>query len=273
MIYNGAIHVHTTLSDGSLNLVDVRDFFVGKGFHFVCVTEHYDFIEHSVLMEFVRDCCALSGQHFILIPGIEFSFTDESHVLAMGITSHFARNSTSSAKLELIDQIRNQGGLAILAHPEMTQYTIEKQLLGNLDGLEFWNARYDGSAFPNPLAIRLLRKTSPALFGIGGLDFHEQCNVPFSISVEAAKLTSSEILAKLKRGEFRISTPQFSVSPGGVVVGRSHHSVDGFWKIRQKQLVFTSMRFLARKLVRSLGSSNVNIPPFFKTAAKRILKG
>jgi hypothetical protein len=51
-----------------------------------------------------------------------------------------------------------RGGLAVLAHPGRAAYHCPPALCVALDGIEIWNAAYDGRFVPPPASFRLLQE-------------------------------------------------------------------------------------------------------------------
>lgn len=113
---------------------------------------------------------------------------------------------------ELIAQIDENGGLAILAHPYKYKYKYDFNLnagiLEKLNGVEVWNCRYEGGRAPRVSGIKLLnRLNSEHVFAYAGLDFHgDRQNVALYQYLTVEKLNSEEIIKKLNAGRFYIQT-------------------------------------------------------------------
>ncbi len=202
-LLRGAIHVHSTLShDGVLPPAGVAHFFRDHRYDFVCITEHSQDLNEQSAAELRDQCHQHSSDSFLLIPGLEFSCIQETHILGLGVTDLI--DSEDPAKV--IDHIHNLGGVAVLAHPDHRSYPLHPEWIRLLDGAEIWNVRSDGKFVPRPPAIRKfqsLREWHPELLGFFGVDFHQERSFyPMGVTLMAEALDSETILAKLKTGDF-----------------------------------------------------------------------
>jgi predicted ATP-grasp superfamily ATP-dependent carboligase len=110
----GALHVHTTLSsDGAHSLDQVKDFLKRKEFDFVMITEHSKDVNRHTFSNLVSECKNKSNESFLFIPGVEFDCAGGLHILGIGIDEFFDEKDPT----EIIREIHEKGGLAILAHP------------------------------------------------------------------------------------------------------------------------------------------------------------
>lgn len=62
--YKGNLHSHSTLSDGLLSPAEAVTLYKGKGYHFLCLSEHDMYTDHRA---------AFNDSQFIMLPGIEYS--------------------------------------------------------------------------------------------------------------------------------------------------------------------------------------------------------
>jgi UDP-N-acetylglucosamine:LPS N-acetylglucosamine transferase len=134
-------HIHTNYSDGRLTLPEVIDFYGGRGFDCICITDH------------VTDPCRLIGKFsellnfsiagdqldeyfdmlererrrawrkydMLVMAGLEFNkegFTKKTsgHLLGLDLKAPIA---PSLSFVEIIAQIHSQAGLAVAAHPHV----------------------------------------------------------------------------------------------------------------------------------------------------------
>ena len=236
----GVIHVHSLYSyDGVKSIEEIKKLFKKVGIDFIILTEHIEGLDNSKLISFISDCKSLSENDFIIIPGLEFKCED-IEILGLNISKNFKYSGLD----ELISQIQKNGGLAILAHPYKYKSTINSifSSLGKLNGVEIWNSRYDGSSprVNNIILLKKLRLNKSNIFAYEGLDFHgdvqeiidakallislykvykrkiEKRIFPCTelyhyLTVE--KLSTEEIIDKLKRGEFYISRKNIIYDP------------------------------------------------------------
>ncbi len=129
------LHIHTTFSDGSSSPREVVERAIEKKINCICITDH-DVIEGAIeAMRFGFD------KDILVIPGIETS-TQSGHILGINIKKVIPKNLSSERAIE---EIRKQGGLAIIAHP--FDWPIENFIGGgekiralSPDGIEVFNA-------------------------------------------------------------------------------------------------------------------------------------
>ncbi len=204
----GIIHVHSHFStDGLCSIAVLADFARDSGFQFVGLTDHAEDLSLEERESLRRECEKHSDESCVLIPGLEFRCGDDIHILGLGITDDMG----STDPVAVAMQIRGLGGLAILAHPGRNGYQCPRELCSVLDGIEIWNAGYDGRFVPQLANLRLLqeaRATNPAILGFGGADLHWLCRPP-GVVLELQMNGSAEIdprmvLQHLGMGRFSI---------------------------------------------------------------------
>ncbi len=168
----GIIHVHSDFSrDGLCSIADLADFAREAGFQFVGLTDHAEDLSPEDMKGLRQECGQYSNESFVMIPGLEFRCSSDIHILGLGVTDHNASNDP----VAVASQIRAKGGLAILAHPGRNGYQCSQELYRVLNGIEIWNAGYDGRFVPPMANLRLLqeaRAANPSVLGFGGADIH-----------------------------------------------------------------------------------------------------
>jgi len=205
MAHVGILHVHSNLSyDGQNTLAEIAFLAKLRGYRFVGMSEHSDTFEPQKMACLVDECRRLSDASFLMMPGLEFTCDNRLHLLALGIEHYTdAMNPALVARF-----VRAEGGLAILSHPSRYGYQIPSGLEMLLDGIEVWNAGYDGRFIPNDRSIRLwksLRVRNHSLRAFGSQDLHEiGTHRHVRVSVQCEQLTRDAILKSLK-GNFVIS--------------------------------------------------------------------
>jgi hypothetical protein len=202
----GILHVHSNLSyDGQNTLAEIASFAKSRGCRFVGMSEHSDTFDAQKMARLVNECRRLSDASFLMVPGLEFTCDNRLHLLALGIERY--TDATNPALVARF--VKAQGGLTILSHPSRYGYQIPSGLEMLLDGIEVWNAGYDGRFLPNDHSIRLwkvLRARNTSLRAFGSQDLHaiaDRCHV--RVSVRCEQLTRDAILKRLKDGHFIIS--------------------------------------------------------------------
>jgi len=209
----GILHVHTTYShDGKLNLSELVRLCKVREYKFLIVTEHAEDMTRESMAKFVQECKLLSNKDLVVIPGLEF-MCDDVHILGLGIVEILYASSPKA----LIDKIHEHDGVAVLAH--MSYYEkIPWESLSGLDGVEIWNARYDGRFAPKIGCFRTLKKLKKFnhnFVGYCGLDLHsyyEFGKLSIIVDVKDEKIDSRMILDALKKGEFKITNGLITLS-------------------------------------------------------------
>lgn len=134
--YRGAIHVHTTYSDGTLPAELVIDEAKAAGLDFLVITDH-DTLEAR------RDPGEGYYQGLLVIVGCEVS-PDHNHYLTLGLSQvPFNRLSPE----EYTQAVRSAGGFGFAAHPHdrgspvlgIPDYAWKDRASRNWDGIEIWN--------------------------------------------------------------------------------------------------------------------------------------
>jgi hypothetical protein len=132
--YKGALHAHTTRSDGRLTPEESVAFHREYGYHFLAITDH----------DVITDLSALADDTFLTIPGVEVSHGRNAvgqnyHVVLVGIRQ-LQRARYGVSIQQAIDTWRQNAALMFLAHPCWSGMAPEEILaLENLAGLEIFN--------------------------------------------------------------------------------------------------------------------------------------
>jgi hypothetical protein len=204
----GALHLHSAYSyDGVHRLAELADFARLRGYDFLCLSEHSDALAPEAARRMARECDEVSRESGrLLIPGIEFTCDANLHLIGLGV-SELSGETEPAAVCRFIHE---QGGVSIVAHPSRYDYRVPEALLGMVDGIEIWNAGYDGRHAPNPRSMELQRRCARARgaggpFAFSGLDLHRiHRRGVAEIRLDGVACDRLAILAALKRGEFRI---------------------------------------------------------------------
>jgi len=202
----GIVHVHSSLSyDGQNTLAEIASLGRSRGYRFVAMSEHSDTFDPHKMAYLGDECRRLSDPSFLMIPGLEFTCDNRLHLLALGIDRYTdTKNAADVARF-----VTAQGGVAVLSHPSRYGYQVPSGLEMLLDGIEVWNAGYDGRFIPNDRSIRLwksLRARNHSLRAFGSQDLHavgQHRHV--RVSVACDRLSRDGILKSLKDGNFHIS--------------------------------------------------------------------
>ncbi|MCH8148512.1 MAG: hypothetical protein IH987_11045 [Planctomycetes bacterium] len=166
------------------------------------MTEHSDTLDEKVVALYVKECRRVSSPDFLIIPGIEFSCDNNLHLLGLGTRQY----TNSKDPLQVSKFIQDNGGVAVMAHPKRYNYQLPPKLEMILNGIEVWNAGYDGRFVPNEHSMNLLkdfRKRNGSILAFGGQDLHWITNHSHvQLIVFCESLTETAIVKAIKRGNY-----------------------------------------------------------------------
>lgn len=198
----GAIHIHSTYSDGEFTLRELREIFIHAGCAFACLTDHAEAFDAEKLQAYLRDCDWLSDDHFRFVAGLEYECQQGTHILGYGVTSVL----TTQDPQEVIGHVENLGGVSVLAHPKETALSWFERFAVLPHGIEVWNSKYDGRYAPRPDTFRFLyrlQERKPQMQAFYGQDLHwkKQFRGLFSV-LRCGAPVREEILGALARGDY-----------------------------------------------------------------------
>jgi predicted metal-dependent phosphoesterase TrpH len=198
----GAIHIHSTYSDGDLTLPELRDRYAALGCSFLAMTDHAESFTGDSLRRYAAECEELSTPNFAMVAGLEFGCLDRMHVLGLGVTAL----APSKDPQEVFGHVARHEGVSVIAHPMDTAFSWIESFAVPPAGIEVWNSKYDGRYAPRVATFDLvarLRKRWPGLRAFYGQDLHwrRQFHQLF-VDVDAARPARAEILSAFARGAF-----------------------------------------------------------------------
>ena len=216
--YKGNLHMHTTDSDGALDVEEAVARYRDAGYDFIAVTDHR------------RVNPGWEEEDFLVLPGVEYDTGGSRgrpvyHILGIGMArpvhlSYYRdrmRGTLAPDPQEIIDEIRAAGGIAILAHPAWSVMTPEEMFhLHGFAGAEIYNTvsglpwnpdRADSSVY-----FDIWAKNGKLVPAFAADDAHEyngdDCRS--YIMVNAPALTGRAILDSIMDGDFYASQgPEF----------------------------------------------------------------
>jgi|SRR5579863_2869717 len=199
----GAIHVHSTYSDGEFTLAELRDIYRSLGCSFVCMNDHAEYFDDRTLQAYRQECDRLSDEKLRLIAGLEYRCERDLHITAYGTTGL----TTLTDPQAVIHHIAEQGALAVIAHPKDDFFPWIESYQTLPHGIEAWNSKYDGQYAPRPATfafLQRLRQRNPSLLAFYGQDLHwkNQFRGLF-LEIDASSAEPHLVLAGLKAGQFR----------------------------------------------------------------------
>ncbi|NLX56513.1 MAG: CehA/McbA family metallohydrolase [Planctomycetaceae bacterium] len=133
--FKAALHVHTTTSDGDVDVPTRLAQYRAAGYQVVAVTDHWK----------TNDLSGCSDDQFLCISGMEAhprtgTGAPTHHFVCLNLPHPFelARDLPAQA---LIDQVINAGGKVIYAHPYWTAHSLEEMTeVSGYVGIEVFNA-------------------------------------------------------------------------------------------------------------------------------------
>jgi hypothetical protein len=156
--YDG--HMHTTRSDGSGSIADIKATALSRGLSAVIITDHCKSLTQAKWASMVAECAANSDATFLALPGFEVTGSDgmfnRDHINALGVDDPFVGdddacicpeeiwlsppNTAGTGTLypenlaKWVDYIHSQGGIAVHNHPSGTT-----NLVYGVNNLEVYN--------------------------------------------------------------------------------------------------------------------------------------
>lgn len=155
-ILPGAIHIHTTYSDGNANVEEVIKEAQKAGLKWIIITDHNTMGAKSY--EGIYD-------DLIVIVGDEISPDKGNHYLALDIKEEITQNQPPQ---DYVNEVREQGGFGFVAHPDekiqrnnpWPALRWDDWSMKDFGGLEIWNYMsdwVDWMNMKNPLPSLLLK--------------------------------------------------------------------------------------------------------------------
>lgn len=202
--FKAALHVHTTSSDGDVDVATRLKQYRDKEFDVVAITDHRT----------TNDLSGFSDKKFLALSSIEFhpetySGAPTHHFLGYGLPHPYKYNDSLSAQ-EMIDDIISKGAKVFYAHSHWTGHTyVEMTEVSGYLGVEVHNQVCQNMADSGSGGIhwdQMLNK-GHVLSGLANDDVHESSEVGKAWTmIKATKLDDESILEALEKGCFYAST-------------------------------------------------------------------
>ena len=201
--FRAALHVHTTNSDGDVDVETRLNQYRESGFDVVAITDHRT----------SNDLSGYSDRKFLALSGMEFhpetySGAPTHHFLAYGIPHPYKYNNSLSAQ-EMIDDIKSKGAKVFYAHPYWTGHTyVEMTEVSGYLGMEVYNQVCQGSDSGNARVYwDQMLNNGHVLTGLACDDLHSSSEIGKAWTmIRADELNEKSILEALEQGSFYAST-------------------------------------------------------------------
>ena len=130
-MYTVDFHLHSNYSaDSIMNVRKMIDVARKMGLRGIAITDHNNIIGGQKGLKLNK------YQDFDVICGAEMD-SEEGHIIGLFLNEEIQTNYAS----EIIDEIRDQGGISVLAHPFKSKKIISKEVLEKVDCIEAFNSR------------------------------------------------------------------------------------------------------------------------------------
>jgi len=260
----GAIHIHSTYSDGEFTLSELREELIAAGCSFACMTDHAEYFDDNRLRDYVQECEALSDDRFRFVPGLEFGCDQRMHVLGYGVT---ALTDTTNPQ-EVFRHIEASGGISVIAHPMDSMFEWIESFEELPLGIETWNSKYDGQYAPRPATFRLLgrlQERKPQMLAYYGIDFHWKKQFRGLLNeVDCDTNERDLLLAALAGGRYQARRSDVLLASSGCL---SPELSDRFEAIQKRS---SRLRQLTRKAKRLTARTGLKLPNAVKANLRRI---
>ncbi|MGQ9788542.1 MAG: CehA/McbA family metallohydrolase [Candidatus Hadarchaeaceae archaeon] len=203
------LHVHTRYSyDGNCSVEKAVEVAKSRGMNGIAITDHDTVSGHG-------EAKKINKSGFLIIPGTEIS-SAHGHIVGLGVNEAIPKGLPATDTVELI---RDQGGIAIAAHPFALGRSPELVYRAKFDAIECLNSR--AIFLSNPLAQRFARKNG--LVMVAGSDAHQCGDIGMAFTLVDCELDLETILEKIKKGKTSIA-------------GRALSLPDLIWRVLQKAI-------------------------------------
>lgn len=208
--FKGNVHTHTNVSDGALSPADMVEQYRNFKDDFVFITDHRR----------IADVSNLSREHFLVLRGEEITCGrvktgDCYDILALNVSREIPSDPGRNLQ-EVIDEVRRQGGLPILAHPYWSGMVSEDLAkIRDYIGMEVFNTscfHHTGKGNASVYWDQLLFD-GRFVYGFASDDAHYHFNdfrpndtCGAWIMVKAAGLTEENVIVAIHKGLFYSST-------------------------------------------------------------------
>jgi hypothetical protein len=260
----GAMHIHSTYSDGEFTLTELRQIFLAESCAFICMTDHAEYFNEDSLRLYRQECAALSDDKLRIVAGLEYDCERHMHILGYGAS----RLATTIAPQDVIRHIETQGAVSVIAHPKDEFFSWIESFDVLPQGIETWNSKYDGRYAPRPGTFALLQRLKlrkPGMHGFYGQDLHwkKQFRRLF-VEVDSDSANPQAILAAVAAGKYSGRKDDLQLPSSGVLPEKLQVE---FRRVHERS--YRMWRFL-KSGKNTLDRAGVRVPEFVKASLRRI---
>ncbi|HEV3304905.1 MAG TPA: PHP domain-containing protein [Candidatus Sulfotelmatobacter sp.] len=260
----GALHAHSTYSDGEFTLPELREIYLSEGCSFLCMTDHAEYFDQVAIERYVSECDALSDKTFRLVAGLEYRCERDMHILGYCAT----KLTQSSDPQEVIRHIAAQQAVSVIAHPRNDFFPWIEGFDTLPLGIETWNTKYDGRYAPRPGTFALLRRLqqrSPEMHAFYGQDLHWKKQFRgLRVVLDCDSLDLSAILAALSAGKYTGEKDDLQLPSSGVL---PEAVLEEFGRVQERS--HRMWRFL-KNSKQTLDRLGIRVPASLKAQLRRI---
>ncbi len=260
----GALHIHSTYSDGEFTLRELRSRFAAAGCSFLCMTDHASAFNRARLEAYQRELAELSDDSFVFVPGLEYDCVERTHMLGYGMSSLVE----ASDPVAVIDHIERHEGIAVVAHPRAAAFAAIEGLATLPRGIEVWNSKYDGRFAPRGGTFALLARVKarrPEMTAFYGQDLHWRRQYRGLLTlVDATALTRDAILDALRSGRYFGLKEELKLRSSGEI---AEELLERFDRIHARSEM---MRRWMRRAKRCADAVGIPVPRSMKAELRRI---
>lgn len=260
----GALHAHSTYSDGEFTLPELRQIYLSEGCSFLCMTDHAEYFDQVAIERYVSECDALSDKTFRLVAGLEYRCERDMHILGYCAT----KLTQSSDPQEVIRHIAAQQAVSVIAHPRNDFFPWIEGFDTLPLGIETWNTKYDGRYAPRPGTFALLRRLqqrSPEMHAFYGQDLHWKKQFRgLRVVLDCDSLDLSAILAALSAGKYTGEKDDLQLPSSGVL---PEAVLEEFGRVQERS--HRMWRFL-KNSKQTLDRLGIRVPASLKAQLRRI---
>jgi len=190
--YKAALHVHSTTSDGDVNVPERMKQYRENGYDIVAITDHWK----------TNKIDGLSDEKFLVINGME-SHPGGNHFVCLNLPEGFEIKKDMDTQ-KAIDSVNAVGGGVIYAHPYWLGHSIDDMLSVNgYIGIEVYNGVCDLSICKGYSSVHWdqLMGKGVMLPAVATDDVHSSENINLGWTmIKAKELIAKEIIKSLETG-------------------------------------------------------------------------